>query len=51
MIIMPVKGRRVAVPIDAPFVYKIDNEGDITGGSGVDFAHQAIESVRKNLRV
>ena len=31
------------------YIYKIDNEGDITGGSGVDFAHQAIESVKKNL--
>ena len=49
LIIMPVNGRRVAVPMDAPLVYKIDDEGDITGGSGVDLAHQAVESVKKNL--
>ena len=49
LIIMPVNGRRVAVPMDAPLVYKIDDEGDITGGSGVDWADQAVESVKKNL--
>ena len=35
--------------MDAPLVYKIDDEGDITGGSGVDWAHQAVERVKKNL--
>ena len=49
LIIMPVNGRRVAVPMDAPLVYKIDDEGDITEGSGVDLAHQSVESVKKNL--
>ena len=49
LIIMPVNGRRVAVPMDAPLVYKIDDEGDITGGSGVDLVHETIESVKKNL--
>ena len=49
LIIMPVNVRRVAVPMDAPLAYKIDDEGDITWGSGVDLAHQAVESVKKNL--
>ena len=49
LIIMLVNRRRVAVLVDAPLVYKIDDEGDITGGSGVDLVHETIESVKKNL--
>ena len=35
--------------MDAALVYKIHDEGDITGGSGVYLAHQAVESIKKNL--
>ena len=49
LIIMPVNGRRVAVLMDAALVYKIHDEGNITGGSGVYLAHQAVESIKKNL--
>ena len=49
VIIIPVDGVRVAVPIDAPLVYKISEPGSdvLSGGTGADLADQVINTLEK----
>ena len=50
MVILPVEGKRVALPIDAPIVYSNDEEEfDLQGGSGEDLAQQVVTVIRDKL--
>lgn len=47
--IIPVEGKRVAVPIDAPIVYAVSDSGGIIGGSGAELADQIISVMKERL--
>lgn len=50
MVILPVDGKRVALPIDAPIVYSnTEEEFDLQGGSGEDLAQQVVTVVKDKL--
>ena len=49
LIIIPVKGVRVAIPIDAPIVYSIDKSGEVIGGYGVDLADQILSVMKERI--
>ena len=50
MILLPIKGKRVAVPIDAPPVYSLaEGTGDVVGGEGQDLARQITDVLKKKL--
>ena len=50
MVLLPVNGRRIAMPIDAPPVYSITvNSNEIGGGTGQDLADQIAEVLREKL--
>jgi len=51
LIIIPVDGKRMAIPIDAPIVYNTNDDCDIEGGSGEDLANQVIEVLEKVLEL
>ena len=48
ILILPVNGKRVAMPIDAPVVYSYSGD-DIHGGTGEDLAEQVVSVVRGGL--
>ena len=47
LIIVPVDGVRVAIPVDAPIVYGL-SEDNVVGGTGEDLANQIL-NVLKNI--
>ena len=52
ILILPVNGKRVAMPIDAPGVYSYsgdDKGADIHGGTGEDLAEQVVSVVKDKL--
>ena len=52
MVILPVDGKRVALPIDAPIVYNYSNTEEdfhLQGGSGEDLAQQVVTVVKDKL--
>ena len=49
MVIVPMSGVRMAIPIDAPLVYDLDEEGDLHGGCGVDLANQVADILTERL--
>jgi len=49
MIILPHKGKRVAMPIDAPLVYEMGDDEQLVGGSGVDLADQIMDVLKNRL--
>ncbi len=51
LIIIPVNGKRVAVPIDAPLVYKVNDDNSITGGVGSALAQQVVSVLKKDLEM
>lgn len=50
VVIMPVDGKRIAVPVDAPLVYQV-KDGNVTGGGGEALAHQVIDTICKDLKL
>ena len=56
MLIFPVNGKRVSMPIDAPLVYNYEREEDsdahsIQGGYGVDLAEQVLAVLQAALQL
>ena len=50
LLLMPVNGRRIAVPLDCPLVYSLDPvTQDIVGGSGERLAKQIIDVLKKKV--
>lgn len=50
LVLLPVDGKRVAMPLDAPLVYSISRAtNDIEGGSGKDLANQVVTVLRDKL--
>ena len=49
LIIVPVDGVRVAIPVDAPIVYGL-SEDNVVGGTGEDLANQIL-NVLKNILI
>ena len=50
LVLLPVNGKRVAMPLDAPLVYSVSGEGDIEGGSGQHLAEQVVDALRNKLK-
>ncbi|CAB4023381.1 Hypothetical predicted protein [Paramuricea clavata] len=50
LVLLPVNGKRVAMPLDAPLVYSVSAEGDIEGGSGQHLAEQVVDALRNKLK-
>ena len=50
MLIVPIDGVRQAIPIDAPIVYEINDDGDISGGSGSDLADQVVNVLAEKIK-
>ena len=51
MVILPYKRKRIALPIDAPLVYRVDEENQFVGGTGDELAHQIIDFIKKGLEM
>lgn len=50
LLLLPVEGKRVAMPLDAPLVYSVaDETNDIEGGSGEDLAEQIVNVLEEKL--
>ena len=49
LLIVPVNGVRMAIPIDAPIVYSIGETGDVCGGSGANLADQIFSVLKERL--
>ena len=50
LVILPVQGKRIAMPLDAPPVYRIaEMTADIEGGTGQDLAKQIVTVVKEKL--
>lgn len=50
LVLLPVNGKRVAMPLDAPLVYSVSAEGHIEGGSGQHLAEQVVDALRNKLK-
>ncbi len=50
LVLLPVNGKHVAMPLDAPLVYSVSGEGDIEGGSGQHLAEQVVDALRNKLK-
>ena len=52
MVLVPFKGTRHSMPIDAPLVYKYSKDDDaVQGGSGRDLANQIFDVMKNNLQL
>ena len=50
LVILPVQGKRIAMPLDAPPVYRVaETTVDIEGGIGQDLAKQVVTVVKEKL--
>ena len=50
LVLLPVDGKRVAMPLDVPLVYSVSRAtNDIEGGSGKDLANQVVTVLRDKL--
>ena len=50
LVILPVQGKRIAMPLDAPSVYRVaEMTVDIEGGTGQDLAKQIVTVVKEKL--
>ena len=50
LVLLPVDGKRVAMPLDAPLVYSVCRvTNEIEGGSGKDLANQVVTVLRDKL--
>ena len=50
LVLLPVDGKHVAMPLDAPLVYSISRAtNDIEGVSGKDLANQVVTVLRDKL--
>ena len=50
LLLLPVGGKRIAMPLDAPPVYTVEKETkQVQGGSGQDLAKQISPVLKKNL--
>lgn len=50
LLLMPVNGRRIAMPLDCPLVDSVDPvTRDIVGGSGEHLAEQVIDVLKKKV--
>ena len=50
LVLLPVDGKRIAVPLDAPPVYSVvEGTKDIEGGDGQDLAEQVSKVVKEKL--
>lgn len=49
MLIVPLNGVRKAIPLDAPLVYDINDDGELSGGSGSDLADQVVDVLSEKL--
>ena len=49
MIILPFHGKRIAMPLDAPLVYEMDENKKLKGGSGEDLADQVVDCLKSRL--
>lgn len=51
LLLLPVDGKRIAVPLDAPLVYEVNQEThDILGGSGSDLLEQITNVTSQKLK-
>ncbi|MEO0684577.1 MAG: hypothetical protein AAFY76_05895 [Cyanobacteria bacterium J06649_11] len=51
IVILPVNGKRLAIPIDAPLVYDLNKEDEVVGGCGSDLANQVVGVLEKELKL
>lgn len=50
LMLMPVNGRRVAMPLDCPLVYSVDPvTRDVVGGCGADLVEQIVDVLKKKV--
>ncbi len=50
LVILLVQGKRIAMPLDAPPVYRVaETTADIEGGTGQDLAKQVVTVVKEKL--
>lgn len=50
LVILPVKGKRIAMPVDAPTVYTVDEKTNvIKGGTGSDLVKQILTVLKDKL--
>lgn len=50
LVLLPVKGKRIAMPLDAPPVYSVaEDTNNIEGGDGQDLAEQVTNVVKEKL--